>query len=258
MVKLLKAISNNLDARTKLAMVACISTTAVVIQHAYVLLLLLIISVILSVIFFGDIKKTMRATGRLWYVFIAIVMVQSIFNRSGEALLAVSGFTVLTDAGLLKGIEFMLRMAIIIFSATIVASSDYREVVQGLVQLKIPYEIAFMVSVGIRFLPLLKSEYIEVMTAIQLRGLDISKIPFKMKLKVFSYIFTPVIYGAVNKARKLSTAMETRAFRAYPERTSYLVLKLDAGDYIVMIVSLVFTVSIFILYYAFGFPGRIL
>jgi energy-coupling factor transport system permease protein len=200
----------------------------------------------------------MRTTRRLWYIFIAIVILQSIFNRSGSPLFAIGEFIILTDIGLIKGAEFLLRISVILFSATIVASSDYREVVQGLVQLKIPYEIAFMVSVGIRFLPLLRSEFLDVMTAIQLRGIDMKRIPFKKRLKVYSYIFTPIMTGAIYKARNLSTAMETRAFRAYPERTSYLILKLATKDYIVMTTTLICTAAVFILYYIFGFPGRIL
>lgn len=253
----MRKVFENFDVRTKLAIVAGISTTAVVIQHAYVLTLLLIISIVLSALFYGKPGKTIAATRRLWYVFIAIVIMQSIFNRTGSPLLALDGFAILTDVGLVKGIEFLLRISVIIFSATIAASSDHREVVQGLVQLRIPYEVAFMVSVGIRFLPLLRAEFVDVMTAIQLRGVDIRKIPLKKKLRVYSYIFTPIMAGAIKKARDLSTAMEARAFRAYPERTSYLVLRFLPKDYIVMIATLIFTAAIFIVYYVFGFPGRI-
>jgi energy-coupling factor transport system permease protein len=42
---------------------------------------------------------------------------------------------------------------------------------------RIPYEIAFMVSVAIRFLPLLTDEIKNVVTAVQLRGIELDKIP---------------------------------------------------------------------------------
>jgi energy-coupling factor transport system permease protein len=115
-----------------------------------------------------------------------------------------------------------------------------------------------MVSVGIRFLPMLRNEFRDVITAIQLRGVELKRIPLKKRIRVYSYIFTPIVAGAINKARKLSIAMETRAFRAYPDRTSYLILKLIARDYIVIIVSFLFTVGVFISYYVFDFPGRII
>ncbi|MBN1299365.1 MAG: energy-coupling factor transporter transmembrane protein EcfT [Actinobacteria bacterium] len=254
----MKTVLNDFDVRTKLAIAAALSTIAVFIQHVYVLCFILFLSVLLSFLFYGNFKKTLRATRRLWYIFFAIVVLQSIFIKSGSQLIAVGSFSIISAGGLLKGAEFLLRMSIIIFTATIVASSSYREVVQGIVQLKIPYEIAFMVSVAIRFLPILKEEFSDILTAIQLRGLDIKKIPFKKRLKVYSYIITPVIAGAVDKAQKLSIAMETRAFRAYPKRTSYLILKLAARDYIFLIFLFIFTVAVFISYYLFGFPGRIL
>ncbi len=254
----MKPVLSDFDVRTKLAIVACLSTTAVIIQHVYVLGFLFVISVVLSALFYGDLLRTLRSTRRLWYVFFAIVILQSIFNRSGEVLLGTGDFIILTTGGVIKGIEFLLRISIIVFSATIVASSNYREVVQGLVQLRIPYEIAFMVSVGIRFLPLLKNEFADILTAIQLRGIELKKVPFKKRMRVYSYIFTPVIAGAVNKAQKLSIAMETRAFRAFPGRTSYLVLQLAIKDYVVIAVTFLSTVAVFISYYVFNFPGRIL
>jgi energy-coupling factor transport system permease protein len=59
----------------------------------------------------------------------------------------------------------------------------------------------------------------------------------------------PVVSGAVIKSRELATAMETRAFRAYPKRTSYMVLTMQRADYAVIIISM--AVSIFTLIFYF-------
>jgi energy-coupling factor transport system permease protein len=254
----LRQLFKNFDPRTKLAIVAGLSSIAVFIQHVYVLLFILILSVVLSMLFYGNLLVTLKKTKNIWYLFIAIVLLQSIFTREGRSLLEIGSFTFLTTGGLLKGVEFFLRISIIIFSATIVASSGYREIVQGFVQMRLPYEIAFMISVGIRFLPLLRDEFKDVLTAIQLRGIDIKRITIKKKIKIYSYIFMPIIAGAVKKAYQLSIAMEIRAFRAYPKRTSYLILTLRLSDYLIIILALLFTVAIFIIYYVFKFPGRII
>ena len=257
-MELYEPVLKNYDPRTKLAIVASLSSIAVIIQHAYVLLFILFISVTLSALFYGSLINTLKKTRNLWYIFLIIVLLQSIFTRTGAALLSIGDFTLITAGGIVKGVEFLLRLSIIIFSATIIASSSAREVVQGFVQFKIPYEIAFMISVGIRFLPLLRNEFIEILTAIQLRGIDIKRIPFKKKIKIYSYIFMPVVTGAVKKAQQLSIAMETRAFRACPSRTSYFLLTMRMKDWIVIIMALIFTVAVFIIYYVFNFPGRIL
>ncbi|MDZ7837616.1 MAG: CbiQ family ECF transporter T component [Actinomycetota bacterium] len=254
----MKPVLGSLDIRVKLIMVMCLSTTAVFIQNAYVLGFLVLVSVLLSRLVSNSVVRTLKATKKLWYILIAIVVVQSIFSSEGRIILAIGSFPVLTMGGLVKGLEFILRLSVIIISASIVASSNYRQVVQGLVQMRIPYEIAFMVSVGIRFLPMLRNEFQETMVAIQLRGLEIEKLPLVKRLKLYSYVFTPVVAGAIHKAQKLSIAMETRAFRAYDVRTSHIVLKLAPRDYIGIFISLLATVAIFVTYYVFRFPGRII
>jgi len=246
------------DVRTKLAVVICLSGIAVFIQHIYVLGAILIITILCAVLSGVSLLKSIRSTKRLWYLFFAIVVIQSMFLRRGEAILSVRNFTILTSGGILMGMEFLLRVSIVLFSATIIVTSNYREIIQGLIQLKIPYDIAFMVSVAIRFLPLLHDEIKDALTAIQLRGIEINKIPFKKRLRVYSYIFMPVLSGAIRKAQTLSMAMETRAFRAYPVRTSYLVLKFSAKDYIIIVLSFIFTAAVFVSYYVFNFPGRVL
>jgi len=150
---------------------------------------------------------------------------------------------------LAKGIRVILRMMIIIVSATIMRGSSSREIIQALVQWKIPYEIAFMVSLAIRFLPILRDEAKDVFTAIQLRGIEVEELSLYKRFKVYSYLFMPVLSGVIYRARELSTSIESRGFRAYPERTSYIKLRLSLKDYILMITSMLFTLIILILYF---------
>jgi energy-coupling factor transport system permease protein len=48
----------------------------------------------------------------------------------------------------------------------------------------------------------------------------------------------PITVNSIMKAKELAAAMEMRGFRAYPERTSYMVLKMRAFDYILTGLSL--------------------
>lgn len=62
-------------------------------------------------------------------------------------------------------------------------------------------------------------------------------------------LLMPVIISAIDKAQKLSYAMELRAFRAYDRRTSRIVLKLEGSDYITMILIVILTGATFYIYY---------
>lgn len=236
------------DPRVKLITVFSISSMAVFIRDLYVLSAVLTITILVSAWFGANPLRAVQKLRKLMGLIIMIALMQSIFSPSGIGLIRLGLISVLTTGGLLKGIEFVLRMMIIVISASIIATSNSREMVQGLIQWKIPYEIAFMVFIGIRFLPILTEEIKDTFVAIQLRGIQLDRIPMKKKLAVYTYIFTPVIAGALIKAKKLSTALETKAFRAYPERTSYKILEMTILDYTVIAGSILIAVSIFTAY----------
>lgn len=246
---MLKTGLKGLDPRSKLVLVLCLSTLGVLIQDIRVLTAVLSVSTALSAASGSRLFALVKKFRRILWLFVAIAIIQSIFSPSGRVLVHLGGIKLVTVGGLYKGVAMVLRMSIVMVSATIMATSNSREIVQGLVQWRIPYEIAFMVSVAIRFLPLLTEEIKNVVTAVQLRGIELDKIPVRQRLKVYSYLIMPVVSGAVIKSRELATAMETRAFRAYPKRTSYMVLTMQRADYAVIIISM--AVSIFTLIFYF-------
>lgn len=236
----------NLDPRVKLIVVMCLSTMGVFIHNILVLFGILFISFLVTIIFGAKILAVTKKLKSFIYLFIAISIMQSIFSPSGTVLLSIKGVNILTLGGLEKGLIMMERMSIVLVSASIMTTTTTRKVVQGLVQWKVPYEFAFMTSIAIRFLPIFMEELRDNLTAIQLRGIDFKKIPFKKKIQIYSYIFTPIVAGTFIKSQKLSMAMETRAFRAYPNRTSYLVLNMQQRDYIVIALSILITIAVII------------
>lgn len=229
----------DLDPRTKLVMVLCLSTLGVFIQNVIILAAVLCVSVVLSAASGSRLFVLIKKFRHILWLFVAIAIIQSVFAPSGRILLSLGGIKLITAGGLYKGVAMVLRMSVVMVSATIMATSNSREIVQGLVQWKVPYEIAFMVSVAIRFLPLLTDEIKNVVTAVQLRGIELDRIPARQRIKVYTYLIMPVVSGAVIKSRELATTMETRAFRAYPKRTSYMVLTMQRFDYAVIFASLI-------------------
>jgi energy-coupling factor transport system permease protein len=225
---------SDLDPRSKLLLVACLSSGAVIMSHWAFLSGLLAASILLLLLFGVNPWDMLKKTRVLFNMVIFIALMQSIFVPGGQALLTVGSINLLTTGGLMMAAEFILRMSIIAASAGILATSNSREIIQGMVQCKLPYEIAFMVSMGIRFLPVFAGEAREAMTAIQLRGVNLRELSWRQKLEVTASLFQPVVAGALIKARAISMSIEMRAFRAYSTRSSYLVLTLGVKDYVLI------------------------
>ena len=234
--------ANSLDPRTKILIVAIISTLAILYTDVKTLVLIFIISLILGVTINRDFLFLIKRLKRLIIVVLFIAIIQSLLTNQGEVLIEVFKIKILTDYGLRRAVEFILRIGIIIMASVILTTSSSREILQGLVKLKIPFEIVFMVTTGLKFLPMLRDEAINMFTAIQLRGLDFKKISFGNKLKVYRYLLLPIIISSILKARDLSIVMEMRGLRAYPTRTNYRQLSFSKKDYLTMSLSVIITV----------------
>ncbi len=237
---------SSLDPRAKLVMVLVVSSLAVFTRDVGILAFLFLLSLLASLWVGSDLGGLVKKTRRFFWIFIAMAVIQSVFVSGGTPLLSIGPLVLVTDVGLVRGIQIVLRFLIIVTSALVMTSSHSREIIQGLVQWRIPYELAFMVSVAIRFLPLLQEEMTDMLTAIQLRGVNLKKIPVPRRLKTYSYLLMPMIASVLMKSRDLSMAMEMRAFRAYPRRTSLRILILEPLDYAVMIGSgLVLAITVY-------------
>ncbi|GAB1476102.1 energy-coupling factor transporter transmembrane protein EcfT [Bacillota bacterium] len=237
------------DPRTKLIIIICMSSLAVLVNYPPLLAALFFISLMLLKLFGVSLRSVCKQMRALLAVVLFITLIQSLFGRGGRALITIGGVGLFTTGGVILALEFFLRMLIIFTSAGILSSCGSREIIQGLVQMKLPYEIAFMAALGIRFLPVFGEELRDARTAIQLRGVNIKALKFKQKLRVYAHLLQPVAAGALIKSRALSMSIEMRGFRSFPKRVSYRTLGLNALDYTVMAASILFTAGALAFYY---------
>jgi energy-coupling factor transport system permease protein len=232
------------DPRTKLFIVMCISTLGLFFNNPLMQLTVFFLGLLTTFLFKASLLSTFKRIRKMMSVIILIVILQSIFVKSGNVLIGTDSFTIITDEGLKRGFGFLMRLLVILISGTLISTCSMRILIQGLVQMKLPYDMAFMTSVGIRFLPLLVEETKDAFTAIQLKGIDIKNLPLKKRFEIISYVFTPVIAGTLNKAKKLSLSVECRGFRAYDRRTSIIHLRFNNADYMILTASTVLSLSL--------------
>jgi len=230
-----------LDPRTKMTIIFCISTLAIIYNTPMTLSSLFIVTVLMLHAFQLEIKTLSFALKPLCFMLVFLFVVQCIFIRGGNELLKLGDITILTSDGLWNGSTVVLRILILVAAALLFTTFSTRDFILGLVQMRFPYELAFMVSMGVRFLPLFHEEAVNVLTAVQLRGVELKKIPLGKKTDLYRSLFFPLVYSALMKARLTSAAMETRAFRIYSQRTYMRRLKFCFTDYGIILLSLLTT-----------------
>lgn len=201
-----------LDPRTKMLMIAAISTAAMTVEKISFLLGLFVFTSLLLALGKVNLGRQIRQVRTAVGMVIFLFLLQTIFGQ------------------MMLGAVLCIRLLIIILSALILLTGEARDYLLGLIQLRIPYEIAYMVLIGLHFFPILKEEALDVYYSVQLRGTEIKKTSLRKKLKIYLNISLPVLAGAMERAKDTSIAMEARAFRAYPKRTYMRKLKLKARD----------------------------
>jgi energy-coupling factor transport system permease protein len=151
--------------------------------------------------------------------------------KTSEIIFQVFGAS-FTTVGVELGITFVLRLFIMVISLSIVTLTTPLEGFFGLLTfLKAPFELAFALATGIRFVPTLENEIHTILDAQKVRGVELEKISFVRGIKAQISLMIPMIIGGIRRSESLTQAMLARGFGASKKRTTIYQLKMKASDY---------------------------
>ncbi|MEG0091945.1 MAG: energy-coupling factor transporter transmembrane component T [Oscillospiraceae bacterium] len=222
--------SKKLDPRTVILLVIVNSIVAVLVKSVTTAALSALLIFAFDMAYKVDVKGVLIKCKRLWQVVIFAAIMQSVFITQGQPLIKIFGVCLMTTHGVATGAIILLRLFAIMCGAAALSVYSQGEIIEALVRLKVPYEFAYMIIIGIKFLPTLKQEMQDSLIAIQLRGIELEKLKLSKKMKIYSYLLFPIESGTIVRAKDLSASMEMRGFRAFESRTSMLELKFSPKD----------------------------
>jgi len=234
----------NIDPRSKMLIVVCLTGLALMYDTPRQLLLLFLAAIALLFIFRFDIRTIAGYFRPFLSLLLFLFIIQTIFVPGGEVLLGVRHTPLITSGGLATAASVVLRIAVIAAAAMLLMTFNSRDFILGLVQWKVPFELAFMVAITLRYLPLFRDELLTVVTAIQLRGVELKRVPWGEKIALQRSLIFPVVYRTMLQAQQLAVAIEARGFRAYPHRTYIRRLRFYWADYAVISLSLLTTIAL--------------
>ena len=112
-------------------------------------------------------------------------------------------------------------------------SEGYLEQLMGpLKKIKVPvHEIAMMMSIALRFIPILLEETDKIMKAQIARGADFENGNLIQKAKNMVPLLVPLFISAFRRANDLAMAMEARCYHGGEHRTQMKPLHYEKRDY---------------------------
>ena len=185
---------------------------------------------------------------------VILLMITVLFNlfltNQGEVLVS---FWILkiTDEGLRIAVYMAIRLIyLIVGSSLMTLTTTPNELTDGIERLlkpfnkiKVPvHEIAMMMSIALRFIPILLEETDKIMKAQIARGADLENGNIIQKAKNMIPILVPLFVSAFRRANDLAMAMEARCYQGGEGRTKMKPLVYKKRDYITYAVTILYIV----------------
>lgn len=200
----------------------------------------------LSRVPFGFITRGLKAV----VVILLISVSFNIFFTDGRELIRI-GFIRITYEGLkLAGFMALRLIYLVIGSSVMTLTTTPTQLTDGLERglgflnrFKVPvHDIAMMMSIALRFIPILTDETDKIIRAQKARGADFESGNIIHRAKAMVPILVPLFIAAFRRASDLALAMEARCYHGGAGRTKLKPLRYGKADRIAYVIIIVYFV----------------
>lgn len=197
-------------------------------------------AVLAALTLISKIPLRMMAKGvRAIWALIAVTAFFNLFFTQGEILWRL-GVLKITDQGLHNAVYFTIRLVYLVLGSSVMTlTTTPNRLTDGieaglrvLNRIRIPvHEIAMMMSIALRFIPILGEEAERIKKAQTARGADFSSGNLIRRVKSLIPILVPLFVSAFRRANDLAQAMEARCYHGGEGRTKMKPLVYAGRDF---------------------------
>lgn len=252
-----ESIINKLDPRVKLLGVVIYIASVFIINNIFGYIYVIAALGILIWLSKVPLSYILKGLKPVW-VLVIMAMFFNLFFTDGDILWSWWIFRISTQ-GILRALFFGLRLICVIIGASMLTytttptnlTAGLEKVFQPLNKIRFPgHEIAMMMSIALRFIPILVEEVNKILKAQLARGAEFDSGGIVVKVKGMIPVMIPLFISAFRRASDLASAMESRCYSGGEGRTKMYPLvyhKRDIYAYIILGVFLLVTIGIRIL-----------
>ncbi len=174
------------------------------------------------------------------FLILLITLVFNLFLTPGDRVLVQIWKLKITDQGLRTAVFMAIRLVYLIIGSSIMTltttpndlTDGLERLLNPLKKLRVPvHEVAMMMSIALRFIPILLEETDKIMKAQTARGADFEQGNLIQRAKNLVPLLVPLFISAFRRANDLAMAMEARCYRGGSGRTKMKPLAYERRDY---------------------------
>lgn len=181
---------------------------------------------------------------------IAFSAIVNLFGMKGTVLVQWGRFHI-TVEGVWMAVFLVIRLVYLVMGTSIMTfTTTPNQLTDGLERslgflnvIHVPvHEIAMMMSIALRFIPILTEELDKIMKAQMSRGAAFDEGNIFQKAKQVVPILVPLFVSAIRRASELALAMDARCYNGGKGRTKMHPLVYEKRDYIAYLALLIYVV----------------
>jgi len=175
---------------------------------------------------------------------IIFTFVLHLFVTPGGTLLGQLGRLAVYSGGVWRGAQLAFRLVLMILTTSlltlttspIVLTDGLERLLAIFKPLGLPaHELAMMMTIALRFIPILIEEADKISKAQIARGADLESGSLLQRLQSMLPILVPLFISALRRADELAIAMEARCYRGGEGRSQYIELSFSRADKVALL-----------------------
>lgn len=191
------------------------------------------------------VKSVLRSVKAIIFLLV-FTAVLNLFFYSGETVLVKWGFLKITKEGIFYTIFLAVRLFLLVMgSAILTLTTTPVSLTDGLESLLYPlklvrfpvHELALIMSIALRFIPILTDETGRIINAQKARGADFETGGLIRRIKAIIPVLIPLLISAFRRADELGDAMDARCYSGSKVRTKYKKLTFTWRDFVAFFIG---------------------
>lgn len=176
-------------------------------------------------------KPLRRVMAANLFILVASVLIYPIYLRQGPVLFELLGIEYTRDALLYATAVGLRLMTMTTMSTVTIMTTSPSDTVLGLERLGLPNKAAMVMSLLVRFLPVLVVEGNTIVEAQKARALRLDQGNPIARIRKYTPIIIPLFTRSFLLARQLGTALDARGFGLLKRRTHLKTLAFGRADH---------------------------
>lgn len=232
-----ESVIHRLDPRTKLAITFVYLISLFLADNKYMYLLGMVFLVIYILCSRVPVLYMMKGLRGILFFILASVILNMFFTK-GEPWID-WGFLHISWQGFRTACYTMIRIIFLVLGASVITytttptklTDGLESACKWMKRFRVPvHELAMMVSIALRFIPILVEELDKIMKAQQSRGANFEEGNLFKRLKSLFPVILPMFVSAIRRANDLALAMEARCYHGGDGRTKMKPLSYSVAD----------------------------